>query len=95
MLQTAAARTPENANVLDVPPLFVNPRMRVLVQAMALATVIAELVIGFSLYRWFGLVIWLPFIVVANLIFPGRNPGLCFFLGILVLAVGSILLAVA
>jgi hypothetical protein len=95
LLQTAASRTPEHANVLDVPILFVNPRMHIFVQSLALASVIAELVLGFNLYRWVGLVIWLPFIVIGNLVFPGKNPGPCFFVGILVVAVSSLLIALA
>lgn len=95
MLQTAAARTPHNANALDVPILFVNPRMYKLVQIMAFSSVVAELWMGFSLFRWIGLVIWLPFIIVGNLIFPGKNPGPCFFVGIVVTTLGVALLALA
>jgi hypothetical protein len=69
--------------------------MHIFVQSVALASILAELVIGFSLYRWIGLVIWVPFFVVANLIFPGKNPGPCFFVGILAMAVGSLLIAFA
>jgi hypothetical protein len=57
MLQTAASRTPRDANVLDVPILFVNPQMHILVQSVALGSVIGELVLGFSLLGWWGLVI--------------------------------------
>jgi len=75
MLQTAAARTPRNANVLDVPALFVNPRMHTLVQLLAFSSAIAELWVGFSLFRWVG-----PGNLVAihhrgQSVFPGKESG--------------------
>lgn len=95
MLQAAASRTPKYADPNDVPISFCKPRMYVLVQTLSLGSVIAELVLGFNLYRWIGLVIWVPFIPAANLVFPGKNPGPCFFVGILVVALGTVLLAIA
>lgn len=61
MLQTAAGRTPRTP-ILEVPLLFMNPRMYNTVQFVGLSSVIAELVVGFALFSWWGLVIWLPFI---------------------------------
>jgi hypothetical protein len=95
MLQLAASRTPKYANPMDVPMPFCEPRMYILVQTVSVGSVAAELVIGFSLYRWLGLLIWLPFIPAANLIFQGKNPGPCFFVGILVVTLGAVLLAIA
>lgn len=95
MLQLAASRMPKRPSALDVPALFLDRRMYTVVHILSLGSVLLEIVIGFQLYRWFGLVIWLPFLAVAHFIFPGKNPGPCFFIGILVVALGAVLLATA
>lgn len=98
MLQSAWERTPlpwQHEAVFDVPYHFLKPGMFVAVQILSFLTVPTELVIGFSLFRWWGLVIWLPSLFVAGLIFPGKNPGPCFFVGVLISALGLLLLATA
>jgi hypothetical protein len=66
--------------------------MQALVLLIAYSSVVAELWVGYSLFRWIGLLIWLPFIIVGNLVFPGKNPAPCFLVGIVVTAVASLLL---
>jgi len=95
LLQTAAARTPRDADPYDVPIAFANPRVHFMVQTIAFSSVIAEVWVGFSLFRWVGLIIWVPGILVGNLIFPGKNPGPCFLVGILVTTIGGVLLFIA
>jgi len=98
MVQTTAGRTPlpwQREAILDVPTLFMHPRMFRIVQNVALLSVIVELVLGYRLFGWWGLLIWLPFIPITGLLFPGKNPGPVFFIGILIAAVGAILIATA
>jgi hypothetical protein len=77
---------------MDVPLVFTRPLLRLIVHSLSLMGLLAELVIGFHLLRWWGLLVWLPVGVLAGIIFPGKNPGPCFFVGVLVVAVGAILL---
>ena len=98
MVQEAAVRTPfpwQGEAVRDVPIWFMNPRMFQAVQLLALASVIAEIWVGFSASKWVGLVTWIPFIWAATLLFPGKNPGPCFFVGVLVSGLGLLLLLIA
>jgi hypothetical protein len=60
LIQAAAARTPTSPEgILDVPSIFMDRRMRLLVLFLSYGLIIAELAIGFRMYRWAGLVIWL------------------------------------
>jgi len=98
MLQAAWERTPRPDQLgayPDVPWRFRKPSMFIAVQVLNFLTVPTELIIGFHLFRWWGLVIWLPGLTLACVILPGKNPAPCFFLGILVSFVGLLLLATA
>jgi hypothetical protein len=91
MLQTAASRTPHNANPNEVPILFCEYQMYIVVQSVGLCSVVAAVVLGYKFYGWWGLITWLVFIPITNYMFAGRNPGPVFFVGLLTIAAGVIL----
>ena len=97
MLQTAAERTPFAWQLSEavnfVPLIFVKVEVRLAVRILGVLSFPTELVLGFHLFRWWGLVLWLPSLWVVQIIFPGKNPGPCFFIGVLVTAVGLLLVA--
>lgn len=96
LIQAAGARSPTRPeDVLDVPPMFMDRRMRLLVLNLSYGLIVAELVMGFLMFGWVGLVIWLPFGMFSGILFPGNNPGPPFWVGILVLLTGSLLLVFA
>jgi hypothetical protein len=98
MLQIAAGKTPfpwQNEALFDVPKAFLDPGMFRTVQALAMISIVSELLIGFHVLRWWGLVIWLPIAFLSSFLFPGKNPAPCVFIGIFVVAAGLLLLATA
>lgn len=97
MLQVAGHRTPFPGNrfaILEVPPVFLAPGMFMLVEFLALGSIITEIAIGIILYSWWvGLFVWIPVTFLTSIVFT-RNPGPPFFLGLLTTISGVVLLMV-
>lgn len=74
--------------ILNLPPLFLNPFVRIVVHVLAVLTLAAQFAVGLACHNWgAALFLWIPPLVGACGIFDSTrpNPSVPFFLGIVAL----------
>ena len=102
-IQLASARQPDSdslalgtVSLLRLPVIFVDPRFRLLVSALALVAWATEIVLGVLLIGWWaGLFLWIPAPLVAHVLVGGRpNPGPPFLIGLALTILAGVSFAV-
>lgn len=96
LTQAAANRTPSlvtHATILDAPMWFSSKSSKLVVGGIAFIALISEIILGFLLIGWWaGLLFWLPAAFLAQITTPKKNPAIPFFLGIVVIFIGTIMI---
>jgi hypothetical protein len=100
LIHTAYSRTPSpnqrgGSIVLDVPMLFLNRSMINAVALVSLLSLVGEIWYGVKIIGWWTLGVWFLGLVPATILFPGKNPGPCFFISLPIAAVGFGMLLLA
>lgn len=73
------------SRALDMPMLFLDPKVTVFIMGLATISVLAEIVVGIWLVAWWaGLFFWIPALILVGLIVRTKNPAPSLFLGIIV-----------
>jgi len=96
LLQSAWVKTPtrglsDSYGFLDVPLVFAETRMQILLPIIGLGSLIAEIAVGWILISWWaGIFLWIPALLVASIVIPSKNPAPSFFIGILII-IGSVI----
>ncbi len=99
MIQAAGAKTPYSERdghmALDVPLLFLTRRMINTVAFLGLISIITEIWYGFKIIGWWSIGTWILGMLIALIVFPGKNPAPSFFIGVIVATIGLGLLLLA